>query len=108
MASQGELSYHHFILKLVQKANTRYISISNVQSIGSCFWGLLSDEFKQGRRQEEKRNAFWNFALFLKECILRREIDELYELWNHFDTNGKNMFENLYENCISHHVNNVL
>lgn len=108
MASQGELSYHHFIIKLIQKANSRYISVKDIQSIGTCFWGLMSDEFKQNRKQDEKRNAFWNFALFIKDCILNREIDEMFQLWTFFDTNGKNMFENLYENCISHHVNRVL
>jgi hypothetical protein len=107
MSSQGELSYHHFIIKLVEKAKSRYISVKDVQKIGTFFWGVLSEEFKHSRKEEEGRNAFWNFAIAIKNSLTNNEFDELNSLWEDFDVNGKNLFENLYNNCILHNVNRV-
>jgi hypothetical protein len=108
MASPGELSYQHFIIKLVQKASTRRITVNDTHSIGSRFWGFMSEEFKEGRKIDGKRHAFWNFAQMLKNCIVNGQTDDLFQLWEYFDTNGRNMFENMYENCLSYHVSRVL
>lgn len=108
MATQGELSYHHFVLKLSQKASTRYVSNSDIQSIGDCFWSLMDKDFKDLKRETEKRKAFWTFALYLKKCLINRDVEAIFDLWGSFDINGRNMWESMYENCIQNHVDNVL
>jgi hypothetical protein len=104
MSSPGELSYHLFVTKLVQKATSQFISVKDTKSIAKYFWRFMNESFKQ----EVHREAFWDFALYLKHCIISQKTDELCELWKFFDTNGKNMWENLYENSLWQQVHLIL
>lgn len=108
MASPGEIAYHHFIMRIVEKGSSRYISVHDVQSMGSYFWGLMSEDFKQISKNEKRRKAFWNFAQTLKLCITTQNSEALFDLWENFDTNGKNMWENFYENCLNYYVDTIL
>jgi hypothetical protein len=108
MASPGEIAYHHFIIKLAEKATSHFITVKDVHNIGSRFWGFMSMEFKDDLKKAGGKNGFWNLAVAIKNRLLNNELDELFSLWQDFDSNGKNMFENLYNNCILHHVSQVI
>jgi len=76
--------------------------------MGRFFWGLLTEEFKEEAKEKHGRTAFWSFAQFLKHCLINRELDFIIDLWPKFDQNGKNLFENFYDNNLKMLVSNVL
>ena len=108
MASQGEIVYKQAVVKLVEKIAMRFITGHETQSIGRFFWSLLCEEYKDVLKEEKGRQAFWYFAQNVKYFLVNRELGTIYDLWNHFDQNGKNLFETFYDNCLNKLVCEVL
>lgn len=108
MTTEGEIAFKQFLLKLQQRVSAQYVTCRDVQNIGKFFWSLLKEEFKEEKREEHGRNAFWIVALLIKQCLISNDIDSIADLWNDFDQNGKNKFENLYENCLKRIVYEIL
>jgi hypothetical protein len=108
MATPGELAFQQFVAKLQIKSGTRYINGHDVQSIGKFFWALMNEQYKQEKREEQGRNSFWTFAQSLKQCLIGRDLEPVISLWADFDQNGKNLFENFYENCLNSLVSDLL
>jgi hypothetical protein len=108
MASQGEIIFQQFIGKIQQKVSTRFMTARDAQSIGKFFWPLLSQKFKQELKIVHGRNAFWDFAQYLKQCFINGEMGPIYDLWLDFDQNGKNLYETFYENSLNKLVHDVL
>jgi hypothetical protein len=108
MSTPGQLSYQHFVLQLSEKASSRYITNRDVQNIGSCFWSLLGKDFKDQCKEAGDKKPFWSFSIFLKKCLIDRNVEEIFDLWESFDINGQNMWEHMYDNCIKKHVDAVL
>jgi len=82
MASQGELTYHKFIIKLQAKVASRFINGHDTQLLGRYFWGLLSEEFKEEAKATHGRNTFWSFAQFMKHRLINRALDYIIDLWH--------------------------
>lgn len=108
MASIGEMTYRDFLTKLCTKASNRYIRNQDTQRIGRVFWPLMSVEFKNKQKELYGRNGFWGFAQTLRDCMIKQEIDELFSLYEHFDENGKNLFEYFYDRCLASFVSDAL
>jgi hypothetical protein len=108
MTSNGELVFKQTIVKLARKASTRFITGYDTQSIGRFFWPFMTNEYKADLKAEQGRQAFWFFAQSIKFCLVNNQLEIILELWTHFDQNGKNLFENLYENCLNNLICEVL
>jgi len=107
MESVGKVVYNQFISKLHVKTSSRFLSNQDVQLIGNFFWRLVSEEFKTSAREEFGKNCFWSFCLHLKSCFVSNQLDFLGNLWNYFDSNGRNLFVNLYSNSLENLVADV-
>lgn len=108
MATVGESAYRQFVVKLQAKVSSRFMTGRDIQNIGNTFWKLLNNQFKEDAKAEQGRNAFWSFARYLKQCLVNNELDVLNDLWSKFDQNGKNLFENMYDNCLNELVSDVV
>ena len=108
MTTIGEIAFEQFLINLQQRVSTRYVTCRDVQNIGSFFWSLLKDEFKEEKREETGRNAFWVVAQSIKKCLINNDIESIAGLWGDFYQNGKYKFENLYDDCLKCLVHEIL
>lgn len=108
MEAHGELLYREFVIRLSQRVMNRFVDGHIAQKIGRFFWPFMSEEYKTHRRGEDGRQAFWNFALMLKRCLVEQHLECVYDLWQNFDQNAKNLFVNFCSNCLDEFVNDVL
>jgi hypothetical protein len=108
MASPGELIYSQVVSKLAHKISTRFITGHDVQAIARFYWPLLNDEYKASLKAQDGRQAFWQFAQTLKFCFINNQSEVIVELWQYFDQNGKNLFENFYENSLNNLICKIL
>ena len=108
MATQGELVYREVVVRLSCRIANRIIDGQNTQKIGKFFWPFMNELFKTEKRNEDGRQAFWRFAIMLKRCFMEENLDIVYDLWQDFDQNAKNLFENFINNCVNEFVNDVL
>lgn len=107
MPSIGELTYQRFIHKLIEKAEYEpYISIKTAEYLGSFFWRLLSEQFKE--ELTDGRNTFLSFAFDLRRYLDGRCFEEFYGLWANFSADGKEMFENFYDQSLINMVDSIL
>jgi len=68
----------------------------------------MNEDFKDGARNEHGRQAFWNFGQFLKNCLVKKQLEPVFELWAAFDQNGRNLFINFKDNCLIQLIRQVL
>lgn len=108
MDVHGELLYREFVLRLSHRIANRFIDGHYTQKIGRFFWPFMSEEYKVERKSINGRQAFWNFALTLKRCFTEQHLECVYDLWQDFDQNAKNLFVNFCNNCLDEFVNDVL
>jgi len=108
MATNGEIIYIKLVAALAEKVSTRFITGRETQKIGRYFWPLLNDECVQKQKQDHGKDAFWQFALQLKSCLVNNDLNSINALYTSFNQNAINYFENLYDNCMKTLVNHIL
>ena len=108
MASQGEIIFKEIVARLSEKATSRFITGRDTQKIGRYFWAMVTEEFKQQQRTEYGKEAFWQFALLVKACLVNKDLESIYSLYLTFDQNALNYFENIYTNCVKNMVDSIL
>ena len=108
--SAGELAYRHFIAALTDKARTRFINATNTHDLGNHFWNFMTCEYKQKCKEEcqpENKKAFWEFAKKIKNCVIEGNMEELFNLYEHFSQNGHNYWSSFYLNAITVEVGKI-
>jgi len=101
-------TYTHFIDLLLEKVAYTFITVKTVEKLGSCFWPLLDESFKNLLKMEKRRNAFWYFAQYLKRCINSRNFHALFHIWDYLSPEAKNMWENINMNKIKGKVDRLI
>jgi len=108
MTSNGELIYTKIVTAMAEKASTRFITGRDTQRIGRYFWSMLNEDFKQQQKQEHGKEAFWQFALQLKSCLINNDLSAVNSLYSSFDQNALNYHENLFNNYLKNLVDHIL
>jgi len=88
MATTGQVFYNKIVAQLAEKAESRFLTGHDTQQIGRCFWGMLSDECKEKQRHESGKQAFWNFATLIKNCLINGDLEEINSLYHSYNKNA--------------------
>lgn len=102
------MAYNQFIDLLIEKSAYTFITNATIEKLGSCFWPLLDVTFKQQLRMQQKRNAFWYFAQYLRRCIKAKNYYALYDLWKYFSNDSQKMWKNYPVRWLKYKVDQIL
>jgi len=95
MATTGQVFYNKIVAQLAKKAGSRFLTGHDTQKIGRYFWAMLTDECKEQQRQESGKQAFWNFASLMKNCLINSDLEPINSLYLSFNKTSTNYFDNI-------------
>jgi len=100
MASSGQVMFSKIVAGLAEKAGTKFITGHDTQQLGRYFWSMIGDDMKEQLRDQNGKEAFWQFASHLKTSLINNDLEEIISLYHSFNKNALNYFENLYSSYV--------
>jgi len=77
MTSSGQVMFSNIVAGLAEKAETKFITAHDTQQLRRYFWSIIGDDMKEELRNQNGKEAFWQFASHLKTSIINNDLEEI-------------------------------
>jgi len=94
MASSGQVMFSNIVAGLAEKAGTKFINGHDTQQLGRYIWSMISDDMKEKLRDQNGKEAFWQFASHFKTSLINNDLEEIISLYHSFNKNALNYYKN--------------
>lgn len=101
-------TYCRFVEQLVAKAQYTFITTKSVEKLASCFWPLMDISFKSQMKMEHRRKLFWFFALYLKRCVVSKNLVALHDMWQYLSPDAQQMWQSFPAKYLKYKVDQIL